>query len=59
MTEGDIQEGIVVNLASFGAFVDIGGIEGLIHLSELSWKRINNPAEKLKVNDQVSVYVLK
>ncbi len=59
LTEGDICEGIVVNLASFGAFVDIGGIEGLIHLSELSWKRINNPAEKLKVNDQVSVYVLK
>lgn len=57
--EGDICEGKVVNLAEFGAFVDIGGIEGLVHLSELSWKRINNPSEKLKVGDTVSVYVLK
>ena len=59
ITEGDICEGTVVNLADFGAFVDIGGIEGLVHLSELSWKRINNPAEKLKINDKISVYVLK
>lgn len=59
LKEGDICEGTVVNLANFGAFVDIGGVEGLIHLSELSWKRINNPAEKLKVNDQITVYVLK
>ncbi len=57
--EGDICEGRVVNLAEFGAFIDIGGIEGLVHLSELSWKRINNPAEKLTVGDTVSVYVLK
>lgn len=57
--EGDEYEGKVVNLADFGAFVDIGGIEGLVHLSELSWKRINNPSEKLKVGDTVSVYVLK
>jgi small subunit ribosomal protein S1 len=59
INEGDICEGKVVNLAEFGAFVDIGGIEGLVHLSELSWKRINNPSEKLKVGDTVSVYVLK
>ena len=57
--EGDVCEGKVVNLADFGAFVDIGGVEGLVHLSELSWKRINNPSEKLKVGDTVSVYVLK
>lgn len=57
--EGDIHEGRVVNLADFGAFIDIGGIEGLVHLSELSWKRINNPSEKLSVGDTVSVYVLK
>ena len=57
--EGDVHEGKVVNLAEFGAFVDIGGIEGLVHLSELSWKRISNPSEKLKVGDSVSVYVLK
>lgn len=59
INEGDVYEGKVVNLAEFGAFIDIGGIEGLVHLSELSWKRINNPSEKLKVGDTVSVYVLK
>jgi small subunit ribosomal protein S1 len=59
INEGDVYEGKVVNLADFGAFVDIGGIEGLVHLSELSWKRISNPSEKLKVGDTVSVYVLK
>jgi len=57
--EGDICEGRVVNMAEFGAFIDIGGVEGLVHLSELSWKRINNPAEKLNVGDIVNVYVLR
>jgi small subunit ribosomal protein S1 len=57
--EGDVFEGRVVNLADFGAFIDIGGIEGLVHLSELSWKRINNPNEKLEVGSTVKVYVLK
>lgn len=56
---GDVCDGRVVNLAGFGAFVDIGGIEGLVHLSELSWKRTNNPADVLKVGDEVQVSVLK
>ena len=56
---GDVCSGKVVNLAGFGAFVDIGGIEGLVHLSELSWKRTNNPADVLKVGDEVQVSVLK
>ncbi len=55
---GDVREGRVVNLADFGAFVDIGGIEGLVHLSELSWKRVNNPNEILKIGDNIEVYVL-
>jgi small subunit ribosomal protein S1 len=55
---GDTHNGRVVNLTDYGAFVDIGGIEGLVHLSELSWKRINNPREKVKVGDEVKVYVL-
>ncbi len=55
---GDVCKGRVVNLADFGAFIDIGGIEGLVHLSELSWKRVNNPSELLKVGDTVDVYVL-
>lgn len=58
LQEGSICEGRVVNIAEFGAFVDIGGMEGLVHLSELSWKRINNPSEKLQLGDQVKVYVL-
>jgi small subunit ribosomal protein S1 len=56
---GDVCDGKVVNLANFGAFVDIGGIEGLVHLSELSWKRTNNPAEVLQVGDEVQVSILK
>jgi small subunit ribosomal protein S1 len=58
LKEGDVREGRVVNLADFGAFVDIGGIEGLVHLSELSWKRVNNPAEVLKLGDEVKVSIL-
>ena len=58
LKKGDICDGRVVNLANFGAFIDIGGVEGLVHLSELSWKRINNPAELLKVGQEVKVYVL-
>jgi len=56
--EGDVCEGRVVNLADFGAFVDIGGLEGLVHLSELSWKRVNHPSELLSIGDNVSVHVL-
>lgn len=56
--EGDVCEGRVVNLADFGAFVDIGGLEGLVHLSELSWKRVNHPSELLAIGDEVQVHVL-
>lgn len=58
LREGEIREGRVINLADFGAFVDLGGADGLIHLSELSWKRVSHPREVLKVGDQVKVYVL-
>ena len=58
LKEGDVYEGRVINLANFGAFVDIGGIEGLVHLSELSWKRINKPTDVLQVGDSVKVAVL-
>jgi small subunit ribosomal protein S1 len=56
--DGDVCEGKVVNLADFGAFVDIGGLEGLVHLSELSWKRVNHPSELLAIGDKVQVHVL-
>ncbi len=58
LKEGDIRSGRVVNLAPFGAFIDIGGVEGLVHLSELSWRRIHDPAEDLTVGDQVQAYVI-
>jgi len=58
MEEGTVLKGQVVNLADFGAFVDIGGIEGLVHLSEMSWKRISKPSDLLKVGDEVEVIVL-
>jgi small subunit ribosomal protein S1 len=58
LEEGEIRTGRVVNLADFGAFVDIGGIEGLVHVSELSWKRVTHPNEAVRVGDRVEVYVL-
>lgn len=58
LEEGNICDGRIVNLADFGAFVDIGGIEGLVHLSELSWKRVNHPADLVEVGDEVQVYIL-
>jgi small subunit ribosomal protein S1 len=58
LTEGEIRKGKVISLADFGAFVDLGGADGLIHLSELSWKRVNHPREVLRVGEEVEVYVL-
>jgi len=58
LEEGAVLKGRVVNLADFGAFVDIGGIEGLVHLSEMSWKRISKPGDLLKVGEEVEVTVL-
>ena len=56
---GQIREGVVVRLAEFGAFVDLGGIDGLIHNSELSYARIKHPSEVVKIGDIVSVEVMK
>lgn len=58
LNEGDIRVGEVISLCDFGAFVDLGGADGLIHLSELSWRRVAHPSEVLKVGDEVEVYVL-
>ena len=58
LTKGDIRTGVVSNLAKFGAFVDLGGLDGLIHLSELDWKYVRHPSEVLSVGDEVEVYVL-
>ena len=58
LTEGEVRQGRVINLADFGAFVDLGGMDGLVHLSELSWKRVAHPREVVEVGQQVEVYVL-
>ena len=56
--EGQIVNGNVVNIEKFGIFVDIGGIQGLVHLSELSWQRVNDPKALYSVGDKVDVYIL-
>ena len=55
---GDVCEGRVTNLCSFGAFVDLGGFEGLVHISELSWGRVGHPRDVLKPGQTVTTYVL-
>ncbi len=58
LREGETRRGQVSSLCDFGAFIDLGGTEGLIHLSELSWGRVKHPREMLQVGDEVDVYVL-
>ena len=59
LAEGDIRQGRVTNLVDFGAFVDIGGMDGLVHLSELSWIRVSHPSEVVEEGQELEVYVLK
>jgi len=59
LREGMIIVGVVTNITNFGVFLDLGGMEGLIHVSELSWKRIKNPTEVLSVGEKIQVQVLK
>ncbi len=58
LTEGEVRTGRVTSLADFGAFVNIAGADGLVHLSEISWDRINNPADVLQVGQEVKVKVI-
>jgi small subunit ribosomal protein S1 len=55
---GEVREGRVISLADFGAFVDLGGADGLVHLTELSWKHVTHPREVLNVGDKVTVQVI-
>ncbi|MCD4783618.1 MAG: 30S ribosomal protein S1 [Candidatus Eremiobacteraeota bacterium] len=57
--EGQIVKGIVARLTNFGSFVNLGGVDGLIHISELAWKRIKHPSEVVKIGDNIDVMVLK
>ncbi len=59
LKEGEIVQGVVSNICDFGAFVDVGGTDGLVHISELSWRRTAHPGEVVKVGDEVDVYVLR
>jgi small subunit ribosomal protein S1 len=59
INEGDIRTGTVKNIADFGAFVDLGGIDGLLHITDMSWGRINHPTEVVKVEREITVKVLK
>ncbi|HPF41512.1 MAG TPA: 30S ribosomal protein S1 [Phycisphaerae bacterium] len=55
---GQIREGIVKNIADFGAFIDLGGIDGLLHITDMSWDRIGHPSEMLKIDQKVNIKVL-
>ena len=59
LKEGEVRKGVVSGLRDFGAFVDLGGADGLIHISELAWHRVKHPNEILKVGDEVDVYILR
>jgi small subunit ribosomal protein S1 len=59
LVEGQVAQGVVSNLRPFGAFVDLGGADGLIHISELAWRRVRHPDEVLQVGDEIDVYVLR
>jgi small subunit ribosomal protein S1 len=58
LQEGEIRTGVVSSVVNFGAFVDLGGMDGLVHVSELSWQHVNHPSEIVNVGDEVSVKVL-
>ena len=58
MTPGDIRKGTVKNITDFGAFIDLNGIDGLLHITDMSWGRINHPSEVVKVGEQLEVMVL-
>lgn len=59
MNEGDIVSGQIRSLTSYGAFVDLGGVDGLLHISDIAWSRVNNPEEVLTVGQQLQVKILK
>jgi len=59
LTEGEVIKGIVKNLTDYGAFLDLGGIDGLLHITDMAWKRVKNPAEIVSIGDEIDVKVLK
>ncbi|MBW2120693.1 MAG: 30S ribosomal protein S1 [Deltaproteobacteria bacterium] len=58
LKEGEILEGVVKNITDYGAFIDLGGIDGLLHITDISWGRISHPSEKVSVGDRIRVKIL-
>ncbi|RED14127.1 30S ribosomal protein S1 [Pontivivens insulae] len=59
LTEGDTVEGVVKNITEYGAFVDLGGVDGLLHVTDMAWRRVNHPTEILQIGETVNVQVVK
>ena len=59
MTEGDLFDGVVKNITEYGAFVDLGGVDGLLHVTDMAWRRVNHPSEIVTIGETVKVQVIK
>ncbi len=59
LSEGQVVDGVVKNITDYGAFIDLGGVDGLLHVTDISWKRINHPSEALSVGQNVKVQIIK
>ena len=59
LKEGQVLEGVVKNITDYGAFIDLGGVDGLLHITDISWRRINHPSEALNVGDTINVQVIR
>ncbi len=59
LQEGEVRDGVVKNITDYGAFVDLGGIDGLLHVTDMSWKRVSHPSQVLAVGDTVQVQIVK
>jgi small subunit ribosomal protein S1 len=59
LKEGQVLEGVVKNITDYGAFIDLGGVDGLLHITDISWKRINHPSEALHIGETVKVQVIR
>src|SRR5919108_219067 len=59
LEEGQVVEGVVKNITDYGAFVDLGGIDGLLHVTDMAWRRVNHPSEILNIGQQVKVQIIR
>ena len=59
LAEGSIADGVVKNITEYGAFIDLGGVDGLLHVTDMAWRRVNHPSELLNIGDTIKVQVIK